>query len=208
MQPGEAAEVLLRFDDGSAAMVSGRVGEGRLVAARFSPALEHSDIATHGVFVTLIQGLAADLRPQRSTRRGTLAGQTLLLRAAEVDRTGPSPRVLGPSGEPLSDALVRGDAAVTATLSRPGEPGMYRFVQAGESLARAAVNVDAREGDLRRIEPAVIRQRLEQAGARVSMTSDRTDPRPLRGTPIWGVLAALAAAALGVEMVLTAWWRR
>ena len=208
MQPGEEAEVLLRFDDGSAAMVSGRVGEGRLVAARFSPALEHSDIATHGVFVTLMQGLAADLRPQRSTRRGTLAGQTLLLRAAEADRAGPSPRVLGPSGEPRTDALVRGDAAVTATLSRPGEPGIYRFAQAGESLARAAVNVDAREGDLRRIEPAVIRQRLEQAGARVSMTSDRTDPRPLRGTPIWGVLAALAAAALGLEMALTAWWRR
>lgn len=208
MRPGGDAQVLMRFDDGSAALVSGRVGDGRLVVARFSPALEHSDIGTHGCFVTLMQGLAADLRPQRSVGRVALVGQTLLLRGADADRAGASPRVVGPSRQPVPDAIVRGDAAVTAAVPRPAEPGVYRFVQAGETLARAAVNVDAREGDLRRISPAVIRQRLEEAGARVSMTAASADPRPLRGAPIWGVLAALAASALGLEMALTAWWRR
>ncbi|MFW5682309.1 MAG: hypothetical protein ACOC1G_04825 [Phycisphaeraceae bacterium] len=208
MRVGDEAEALLRFDDGSAALVSGRVGQGRLVVAGFSPAREHSDIATHGGFVTLMQGLAADLLPQQSTRRDTLVGETLLMRVDDVNRAGPSPRVLGPSGEPVTEAIFRGDAGVTATVARPGESGIYRLVQAGEPLARRAVNVDPREGDLRRIDPAVIRQRMGEAGEGVTRNGNEAASGPLQGTPIWGVLAALAAAALAMEMALTAWWRR
>lgn len=208
LQAGEEAEVLLRFDDGSPAAVSGRVGQGRLVVAGFSPAREHSDIATHGGFVTLMQGLAADLLPQRSMRRDTHVGETLRMRSDEVNRAGPSPRVLGPSGEPVTEAIFRGDAGVTATVPRPDESGFYRLVQAGEPLARQSVNVDPREGDPRRIAPSVLRQRMGEAGEGVTRKGNEAESGPLGGTPIWGVLAALAAAALGVEMALTAWWRR
>ena len=208
MRAGHGGEVLLSFDDGAPALILGRVGEGRLVVAGFSPALDHSDFATHGCFVTFVHGLTEALRPQRRTGRDHRVGHPLMLRAGDADRDGPLPKVLDPAGEAVVDAMITGDAGVTATVPRTARPGVYRFEQAGATLAAAAVNVDPREGDPARLDPALIRQRLDDAGARVAVSAEAAGERPLRGTPVWGVLAALAAGALAVEMALTAWWRR
>lgn len=212
-QLSDETRVLMRFDDGTPALGQRPVGAGQLVLANFSPALRDSDLGKYGAFVAMMQRMAEVLRPREAPSESVSVGHavTLMVDEARLDSAGPAPRLVGPGARTLSESEIhlRRDR-LTATAPVAATPGFYRLMQGSEMLATAAVNVDPRESDLRRLNLQRLSAALNEAGARTTVREAQTDGPMLmlRGRPLWGWLLAAALAALGLEMALVAWWRR
>jgi hypothetical protein len=105
-----------------------------------------------------------------------------------------------------TDGIEAPDGQVTraaGTLRAPGRPGVY-FLRAGaERIGALVVNPEPQESDLRRIEPAVLTERIR--GASVAATADPAtfkaslfaagSKRPLQLPLLLLALALLAAEA-------------
>ncbi|MFW6059809.1 MAG: BatA domain-containing protein [Phycisphaeraceae bacterium] len=209
----EETRVLLRFDDGTPALAERRLGQGRMVLANFSSARHASDLGKYGSFVALIQRLAEVLRPRRAPARPATAGEALTLDVdqARLEPADVAPRLTGPEGQPLSEGeIALQGQRIIASVPTARRPGFYRMVQGREVLATAAVNIDARESDLRRIDPERVRAALNETGVETTVQGARMtdDVLAVRGQPLWGWLFVAALMMLGLEMALIAWWRR
>ncbi len=211
-EPDPGTRVLLRFADGSPAVGYLDVGAGRLAVVNFSPASDAGDLGKRGAFVALVHALAEGLAPSHTERDRPIVGRPLTFSShAAVSRDGPAPAVLDPTDTPVADASynARPDG-LDVYLPRAAMPGVYAATQDGAVLGRAAVDPDPRESDLRRVDAAVLAERLTRQGAEVAVYALEADDEvlALRGKPVWGYLLLAAMGLLAVEMALLGYWRR
>jgi len=149
LEPAQGDRVLARYDDGAAAAVERRVGNGRVIAWTTTLDREWSDLPQTPVFLPLIHQIVKYLAQYERTTEWTTVGQVVDLSAmlkSRADRI-----VMTPSGN-----------RVTVPSSDPGvvelnEQGVYeiRAATAGATgrAERIAVNLDPAESDLSVVDP-------------------------------------------------------
>jgi hypothetical protein len=207
----DSTRVLLRFDDGSPALAVRSTGDGRVMAAAFSPGSGAGSLGRYGVFVALAQSLAERLTMDRGTVPALFSGRAMTLAAAvEPGTTTAGATLVGPDGEALPDTTVTlSGQTLTAHTAAAPLAGVYQLVMDGKTVARSAVNVDPRESDLTRDDAAVLARSLEAPGVTVAAASAATvDDEQAGARPMWGVALLLVLAVLCLEMLLLGWWRR
>ena len=206
------AKELLRFADGTLALAERHVGNGRLLLANFGVTASASDLGKYGGFVALTQSLASSLAPVEAMWSGGTVGWPLHFGVSEgYDPTRPGFEVLGPNGTVIDGTafhLVLDELAIS--LERPPLPGFYMARQGDEVLALAAVNVDSRESDLRRVDGQALRAMLLSAVDDVAMCTTPSIDGWLtsRGVALWGWAILVAMLLLVIEIGLLGYWRR
>ena len=114
--------------------------------------------------------------------------------------------VSDPQGKPVEAQMVASGRMTRLALAPARLPGVY-VVKRGEAvIANAVVNVDARESDTR---PIALESLKSGPGTAVTVARDE-DELLLAGKTrqLWPMLAGMAAAMLGVEMLMLSIWRR
>ncbi|MCY2931065.1 MAG: hypothetical protein NTV86_16575, partial [Planctomycetota bacterium] len=89
-------------------------------------------------------------------------------------------------------------------------PGFYKVSAGDRVAARAAVNVDPRESDLRTIDPALVREHMSDDRVSLEIRDSRQEGPvlALRGTPLWHWFLMAAMAAIAAELVLLSVWKK
>lgn len=204
-----SAEVLLHFNDATAALIAMNVGYGRMVAANFNPSPSDSNLAKYGIFVAMMHSLVRDAQPPRTARRGVLVGEPLLIEASPFVETSGPLQVRGPNDQLMRDlGYTRRVDVATAHVARAAQPGFYALEQAGAALALGYANVDPRESDLRRIDAAALERFFASSGATARTQAGAETALPRIERPLWGWMFAFALAAVGIELILLALWKR
>jgi hypothetical protein len=200
-RPREAQSVL-RFTDGRPALTECGVGRGKLLlwTAPLDPI--YADISFHSLFVPLIgrtaEYLAADLGEQAYDYR---VGQSVTRPRKALWR---GPLVLQfPDGR--SEQLApTGDADSYATPELP-IPGCYTLLNGDRPVDIFAVNIDAGETEIERIETEEIERRLPGRAITVLGLDDNLAEAVLAaryGREIWKILLWVVVGLLLVETLL------
>ncbi len=152
------AGVLLRYTDGSPAMVAGRFGAGRVLFVTTSADMSWTNLPAKGDYVSLMASAVAWLAPSRSAHRTITVGGVFgeRLDAAE---SGESVRVRNPDGSAHRGRVVPASGAFRFEHGPVDEAGVYA-VTIGSRRVMYAVNVDTRESDLRSVDETQLRELL------------------------------------------------
>ncbi len=197
---GGKAETILRFADGSPALVERTLGRGRVALFASSLDREWNDLPIATVFLPLarrlVRYLAGELGESGSV--DLTVGRPVQI---EVGVDHKEIRVDGPTPFPAAVVpVIQGIAEIV-----PTEPGIYRLSRADalpdERLASKgfAVNVDIAESELRNVDDAEIARvfpgsESEPVGGTAGSSPDR---------PMWTVFLAVALVALIAEGMVT-----
>jgi len=142
--PDSSGTVLASYDDGGAALVERRLGEGRVLVWTSSVDNVWSDLPVQPVFLPLIHQMIRYLAGYADQRASLTVGQALDVDAAREILGGGSALVVeAPSGS-------RAPLDASATAAPLDEPGFYTVRALDSDLAAqtVAVNVDPGEADL------------------------------------------------------------
>jgi hypothetical protein len=212
--PGDSG-VLAKFEDGSAAMVMGRSGAGRVVLWGTSMDANWTDLPLQTVFVPFVHQLGKGVGRFADSRGWFTAGEVLdLSRHAELTSPlmGSGPKTDGDSIRLILEApsgeKTRLSVLGTNHLATLRERGLYELrtetgpVGGGRPIA---VNVDAAEADLTHLDP----QELVAAATATAAKAVQADAAPAapeqqegRQT-VWWYLLLIALFLLAVETVLS-----
>lgn len=209
LRPG--AKAILTYGDGTPALSAQPVGAGRLLVANFSPALACSDLGKYGSFVALSQSLVHYLRPRQDRLAEAAIGEPFNYPAILETAGSAEPlKVFGPDERECEISVAREGSYLQVHLNRPMVSGFYRVAQADRAMATAGINVNAREGDLRRMDADVLREHLRSDGVSLDVRGSQQEGPVVRvrGLPLWPPLVAAAMAVLGMELVLLIIWKR
>jgi hypothetical protein len=201
VEPGPEDRVLARFDDGAAAAVERRLGEGRVIA--WSTSLDDSwnDLVLKPVYLPLVHQVTRYLANYEAPSPWQTVGQVADVSAilkSRADRI-----VVTPSGE-----------QIRISASEPGlieldEQGIYE-IRAAEGGAptshRLAVNLDPAESDLTRLDPqelvaAVTGSAVATAAAAVP--PEQTAAEAERQQSLWWFLLLGGLFLLAAEMAVS-----
>jgi len=162
---GEPPEgVLASWSDGSAALVTARAGNGRLVV--WNADLLSSTLPRSGFFVALVRELAGELLADRYGLAGALPpGTARLLPLPPQAERASALKLLGPDGKDVTDFDVEErDAGLTWRWAPVAPPGVYRVVRSGQTVLAAASACPAGESDLRPAQEGAVTAALSAAG--------------------------------------------
>ena len=202
-----AERVLLRLTDGTPALVEASTPGGRLLVATFGLGRGESELSTSGVFIAVLHRLVERLRDGEAAGVFTtsVAGEAVTIPLDQpLDPAGPLPVVVSPRG----GAVRAGDVEASptrgvVTLRRADEAGFYRVMQGDRVVATAGVNVDEREGDLRRLNAEQLTAALTAGGGSAQGGDQTTTPDAAGDArnrrPLWGWALAAALALLAME---------
>ncbi len=210
----QEAHTLWQYPDGAPALAWRGLGAGRLALVNISPKATHSDLGKHGVFVVLMQGLADEVwGTQKTQDPGHVVGRAVQFDlATPVDRGGTTPSIILPDGGTLPAAgLSLEDRSARIVITPPEVPGFYTAAQGDTPLDVAAVNIDPRESDLRRIGADKLQSSLRPGNGKVSAEARGMNTGlslGLHGRAVWGWLILLAMGLFGIEMGLQGYWKR
>jgi len=193
-------QVLLRYDDGQAALARLAACGSTLFLWNMPLDPAASDLAGSNVFLPLLRELVAQNRgPARAT--AFTAGQSISLETSlAVD---PQKVTVEPPGDKRRPARVVPGARWARLESDGAEvPGFYRFREGQRLIGVLAVNTPPAESDLRLLSP----NRSEKGGA-FSVAEGESVTRLREGTPCWPALLVLALLALAGECTVLLFWK-
>ena len=216
LEAGPNDLVLAGFDDGSPAVVTRNVGEGRVIVWPTSLDTYWNDLVTQPVFVPFIHSVTQFVAGYREAASWQTVGGTVRL-AAVNDAAIPSGTrvtVTSPSGSRRE--LVSGaessatvDGAVATGRIDVDEPGFYELEWSDDTTERRstlAANLDRRESDLSKIDAeelsAAVRWRGAEGGDLQLVGLVAAEDREARQS-FWWYLLILLFLALALETVLS-----
>jgi hypothetical protein len=195
---GENARILARLGQ-HAALVEGE----RVLLMTTSADLRWGNFPTGGSFLPLMHQAVLTLASAALEARQFKAGAPIVLDVPLADVPG-EVVCLTPEGTELPAVrTVRSGRVEIRTRPAP-EPGVYRFLTAGEPLRDVAVHLDAEEGRLRSRDPAAIAASLGET-VRVLAPGESSVSRVMedrQGREIWQELIALALLLAIAETVI------
>jgi hypothetical protein len=204
----DKGRVLLRYDDGNIAMAETLVGPGVLLLCNFGCSLQHSDIVRHPLFVPLIHEIIRGLRPSVGRRNTFLVGQpcfTTLRPVADDEKV----VLRGPGGETVEGSVEANDDGVAVLFPKTSACGFYRAYVGEEIAGSAAVNLDALESNLEKLDTAQLEELAQQPRATYLTAGDAAGlGELLEGEPLWHYFLLAAVGLLFVEQILTLLVRR
>jgi hypothetical protein len=188
-------EVLLKFEDGTAAAVRTGEGSGNLLLLNMSPAPGWSDLARQDVFVPLVHEFLKGILLKDSGQREAYPGGPA---STTISQTNAAVVCQDPSGKTLSVTLDRTTGSVV--IDRVAGSGFYRLYAAGDQMASLAVNPHPDESDLRSIDPRELESKRQRE---VSVLGGATSGSGIstieQGRELWPFLVVLALICLLVE---------
>ncbi len=202
---------LLTYADGTPAMSVQNVGAGKLVLCNFSPSLRHSDLGKYGGFVALMQCMFKYLQPTDRLYGGAIAGQPFTCSVTIPGAPGALRlTVIGPDERPCQADVTAEADRVMVNVRRPKLPGFYTISRNDQPVAYVSVNVDSREGDLRRAPPDVLREHLksEEIGLEIRSHEREGPILRIRGKPLWKWFVLAAMGVIALELALLGIWKR
>jgi hypothetical protein len=189
VETAEADRVLLRLADGTPLLTERAVGSGRVLLFTSSLDREWNDLPVQPSFVPLMAGIANHLLGGAGFTSEAELGSTL------------APRALGFTGAQIFDP--RGEAALELGAGSEDvlldQVGFYEVVGGGTSEL-VAVNFDARESDLAKVDTATL-ERWTGLGTRpgdevATPVVAREDDRVPMSLGPWLVMALLALVVM------------
>ncbi len=209
------ARVALAFAGGDPLIVEERRGWGDVIVVTTSAEPGPSQRPWNLMpmlqnYLPLVRQIAATAVSGAAQRRNLQVGQPLELPAA-VAMQHRSFQVRLPSGEELARAVQSRGEKTLWSFDRTWQPGLYEVVVApDESPWRFAVNLNAAEGDLRRLSPDRLKEEV-LAGVRLHLSVAETQRaagsspagqrQGLQGWLLWGALFLFCG-----ELVLLWYW--
>ena len=206
---GAAEEVLARWSDGSAALVSTRVGSGQLLI--WNADLLASTLPKNAFFVALMRETVAQLLADPLAPAGREeppgAARTLLLPPGAGRAEGLS--LIGPNGAPIEEFDLREEKnGLTWRWTPVGAPGVYRVKRGDKTVFAAATACPPEESDLRPVTAGALEAQLApktaapgQAHAVAIVGLPGQAPRQ-EAAEIWPWLLVAALAFMLSELVL------
>jgi hypothetical protein len=208
---GAAEEVLARWSDGSAALVSTRVGSGQLLI--WNADLLASTLPKSAFFVALMRETAAQLLtdPLAVADREVPCGaaRTLLLPPDAGRAEGLS--LIGPNGARIEEFDLREEKNGLAWRWAPvGGPGVYRVQRGDKTVFAAATACPPDESDLRPVAASALGAQLapktaalgQEAQHAVAIAGLPGQPPNQEAAEIWPWLLVAALAFVLSELVL------
>lgn len=194
-EPAPRAETLLKYEDGTTAAARSSLGSGTVLLLNMSPSPSDSDLARSEVFAPLLhemlKGIARSGGSTREVHPGGTLGVTIPAGNTDVEAVSPSGRSLRCTVDAATGSVV---------LDRVEEVGVYRFLAAGRETARAVVNIDPDELDLRPVSPKDLQAKSERA-VRMPVVTDGAES-VVREKPLWHWAAAILLIALLLEQTV------
>ncbi len=202
-----AEEILVRFEDGSAALSFSPAGRGTAVFTNFPVTPDGGTLAGSPLFPSLLHELMRALRRTGQVTEPAPGAPWTLEFDSAGEGNDAAYRVTDMRDGEVAHTVVARGRTVKLALGPAAAPGHYTVSQGARRCGLGIVNVDARETDTRRIDPRELVARGDSTHVAVI---DREGGLVHAGAPaeLWPHMAALAAAALAVEMLLLAFWRR
>ena len=204
----DASPALARFDDGAPALVEHALGAGRVLLWATTLDSYWTDLALRPVFVPLVHRMATYASRHDPGRPWRTVGETVDLASDQASAEAPAtPWVIEtPSGRRERPGESGGRPALALT-----EQGFYTVRPAGAGSERSrqiAVNLEAAESDLARVEPAEVVSAVEgrttpgASGAAGAEAVRLTAAERERQQGTWWYLLAGAMALLATEAAL------
>ena len=204
--PAKDAQIIARFDDGAAALVERRVGNGRVLVWTSSLDLQGNDLPLKSVFLPFVHRMVTALASYTERPSWLTVGDVL-----EAGRAAPTPGaprqiqprvVLTPSGERVT---LDGEGPDVLELT---EQGFYEVRAQGRDAAppmTVASNIDLSESDLTPMDPQELKAgvlgRVEGAAA-AGTNVVATDLEQERNQRVWWYLLFAGVVILGVETLV------
>lgn len=189
LEPAAGSEVLARFDDGAAALLERRVGEGRVLVNALPLDARDGDLPLQPAFLPLMRRVALHTSGFEALPVARSTGDAWLPRGLRGETVIVTP----------SNALLRPEAG-SVLLAEPGVYAAYEGRVDGAPRALVAANAPAAESDLTRADP---RELL--LGVGTDATVAETDDRAARAIELetrqrgWRWLLLVVAALLLAE---------
>lgn len=203
-------QILLRYDNGHAALAYRTYGLGSVLLANFTVDARTGTLPKSPVFVPLVHEMVKAMRPHAGAARDFVVGEpaaaTVRLPDAEAHV-----RFSDPKGREVSAGLDVNDTEGTVIFKAPDQPGFWRILTGDQRLGSVPVNVDARESDLAILTVDQLRELTKFSRDRflAQQGVDHAGLRALRhGLPFWHYLFIAALAALAIEQLFTWRWKR
>lgn len=191
-------EVLLKYEDGSVAVVKTGEGSGNLLLLNFSPAPSWSDLARQDVFVPLVHELLKGILLRDSGAREFNPGDTA---SATIAQTNQEVTCQDPDGRMVPTTLDRTTGSVV--LDRVAKSGFFHVYSGAEMAASIPVNPHPDESDLRSIDPRELEsKRLQQVSVLQAASGGQDLGNTQKGRDIWPYLFALALLSLLAEQTV------
>jgi hypothetical protein len=170
-EPVAGSDVILSFENGDAALVAKRVGNGRVLLFTSSLDPEWNNFPRQVTYLPLLHESMRYLAGSQDQKTVYRVGEFVPLSIAP----GGAARVTSPQGE---ETLLRSTPAGPAFYRATDQPGFYE-TRSGNWLSSFAVNVSAQESDLTAIALDDIRDRVAHSEAQ-QVTSHAEQISPLR----------------------------
>ncbi len=138
--PGAGSEVVLKFENGDAALVAGNAGNGRVLFFASSLDPEWNNFPRQVTYLPLLQEAMRYLAGSQTQKTVYQVGEFVPFPVAP----GGAARIISPQGE---DTLLRHTPAGPAFYQSTNEPGFYE-ARLGKWSSSFAVNTSAQESDL------------------------------------------------------------
>lgn len=208
LEGGVESTTILKFSDGSPALVEKPLGRGKVALFASSLDRDWNDLPIATVYLPLMRRLvhylAGDLGEDEAV--DVLVGQAVSIETGDLK----SVRVDGPAGF-TAQVITAIDGAVEVT---PTLPGVYRFSRDDGTpderlIAKSfAANVDTAESDLRKVSSVELARIFPEgvdfvpSGGLEGGGGGKTG-RSVPDQPMWGMLLGLGLVALALEGVVT-----
>jgi len=188
-------ELLLKYEDGTAAAVRTGEGSGNLLLLNMSPAPGWSDLARQDVFVPLVheflKGILLRDSGQREANPGGPASTTIVPTTATVSAKDANGKIMPVAADKTTGSVV---------IEHVAQSGFYRVFAGNDEVASIPVNPHPDESDLRSIDPTELeskRQRqvsvLQAAAGGAGMATIQ------KGLELWPYLLGVAILCLLLE---------
>jgi len=150
--PASGSDVIMRFDNGDAAMLARRVGNGRVLLFTSSLDPEWNNFPRQVTYLPLLHETVRYLAASRDKRMSYRVGDLV---PVSIPPDGAA-RVTSPQGV---ETLLRSKSEGLDFYQATDAPGFYQ-TRSGSLIGSFAVNVSAQESDLASVDPDEIRDRV------------------------------------------------
>ncbi len=200
-----ARPILALAGGGDTVLAERRLGRGAVLLFTTSADPSWHDLVANPAYPILIQE-ALKYLTQTGNERPLTVGDPIFI-ALPPDLEGDEVTVHDPSGTPFSVAVELSEGVRLARLPAAAVPGIYSVDDAssGGRRLQAAVNVNARESDIRALDPPALAAAVEGPGVRVIGVGEDLSAavrEGRKGRELWRALITAGLAVLAVESLL------
>ena len=207
----KGVRVVARFGNGAPAIIEGERGRGRVVVFASSADDEWNDMPSWPAYLTLLQEVMAQVARDPGATRNVTVGEPIV-RHVSPEQFGKPVQLLRPGdSKPVVLAATASGGLLAVTYDVTDRAGVYELSLQGDVQGKAAdrldrrqdffaVNVPARESDVRRISEAELRRAFPGFDFEYQRGGVRRAPAaaPGEGGELW---RSLAYALLGLVLL-------